>query len=511
MIGHRQMTFDDYVAIARRRKWYIIVPTILGPILAFALCLVIPSQYTSQTLVLVAQPTVPESYVKPVVSTDLNQRLATMQQQILSRSRLEPVINEFGLYKNEIGKVPMEELVGRLQKLIVVTPIEPMAETTSKELPGFYVKVTFSNPHLAQQICAEVTSMFMQENLQLREDQAQDTTDFLSKQLDDAKTKLDAQDAKLADFKRHYLGSLPDDEQTNLNLLMGLNTQLEAATQALGRAQQDKTFAESTLATQVAAWQASQTGKDPQTLDKELAEKESQLIDLKARYTDDYPDVIKVKSDIAQLKKQIAAAPAQPAAPDQKAMSTKVEPPQIQQLRAQVHQYDEMIRQETAQQADVQRQIRMYQARVQLSPVVEEQYKEMTRDYQTALDMYNDLLKKRSQSAMATDLERRQESEQFRVLDAANLPDRPSFPNRPLFTFGGLAFGLGLGIGLALLLEMRDTTLRSERDVEFFLKLPMLAIVPALEVTVSHSRSGHSTNGNGNQPAFTDSRVGIRG
>jgi hypothetical protein len=80
-----------------------------------------------------------------------------------------------------------------------------------------------------------------------------------------------------------------------------------------------------------------------------------------------------------------------------------------------------------------------------------------------------------------------------------------------LFTFGGLAFGLGLGIGLALLLEMRDTTLRSERDVEFFLKLPMLAIVPALEVTVSHSRSGHSTNGNGNQPAFTDSRVGIRG
>ncbi|MGH9725903.1 MAG: GNVR domain-containing protein, partial [Candidatus Acidiferrales bacterium] len=367
-----------------------------------------------------------------------------------------------------------------------------------------------SNAHLAQQICAEVTSMFMQENLQLREDQAQDTTDFLSKQLDDAKTKLDAQDAKLADFKRHYLGSLPDDEQTNLNLLMGLNTQLEAATQALGRAQQDKTFAESTLATQVAAWQASQTGKDPQTLDKELAEKESQLIDLKARYTDDYPDVIKVKSDIVQLKKQIAAAPAQPATPDQKVMSAKVEPPQIQQLRAQVHQYDEMIRQETAQQTDVQRQIRMYQARVQLSPVVEEQYKEMTRDYQTALDMYNDLLKKRSQSAMATDLERRQESEQFRVLDAANLPDRPSFPNRPLFTFGGLAFGLGLGIGIALLLEMRDTTLRSEGDVEFLLKLPMLAIVPALEVTVSHSRSGHSGNGNGNQPAFTDSRLGIR-
>lgn len=112
--------------------------------------------------------------------------------------------------------------------------------------------------------------------------------------------------------------------------------------------------------------------------------------------------------------------------------------------------------------------------------MVEEQYKELTRGYQTALDSYNDLQKKRDQSQMATELERQQEGEQFRVLDPANLPDKPSFPNRPLFAASGLAGGLGLGLALAFLLEMRDTSMRTERDVEFVLRLPVLAMVPEI-------------------------------
>src|SRR6202043_4156839 len=120
--------------------------------------------------------------------------------------------------------------------------------------------------------------------------------------------------------------------------------------------------------------------------------------------------------------------------------------------------------QKTKEQEKIQQAIKLYQDRVQSSPVVEQQYKELTRDYQTALDFYNDLLKKRDQSAMATDLEHHQEGEQFRVLDPANLPDKPSFPNRPLFALGGLAGGLGLGLAIAFALEMKDTSMRSERD-----------------------------------------------
>jgi uncharacterized protein involved in exopolysaccharide biosynthesis len=164
----------------------------------------LPKRYTSKTLVLVQQPTVPGDYVKPVVTEGTGARLATMQQEILSRTRLEPVIQQLGLFREEVGRVPMEDLVGRLQKAITVTPVEPMAETRAEGLPGFTVSVDFGEPRLAQQICSTITSMFMDANLQLRQRQAEQTTRFLGKQLGDAKTRLDEQDAKLAIFQPVY-------------------------------------------------------------------------------------------------------------------------------------------------------------------------------------------------------------------------------------------------------------------------------------------------------------------
>jgi uncharacterized protein involved in exopolysaccharide biosynthesis len=148
-----------------------------------------------------------------------------------------------------------------------------------------------------------------------------------------------------------------------------------------------------------------------------------------------------------------------------------------------------MIQERTVKQEEIQRQIKMYQARVQSSPAVEQEYKELTRDFQTALEFYNDLLKKRDQSAMATDLERRQQGEQFRVLDPANLPDKPSFPDKVLFGFGGFGGGLALGIGLAFLMELQDTSLRTERDVESLLNLPVLATVPEIKPWVQKSEA----------------------
>ena len=488
MATQREMRTEDYIRILRHRWPMIAVLAVAGTLLGFIASAVLPKKFTSQTLVIVEQPAVPADIVKPVISTDMDQRLAAMQSQILSRSRLEPIIQQLGLYRNEVNRVPMEDLVARLRKAIAITPIKPMEETRSNSLPGFTVGVTFDNAYLAQQICSAITSMFLEQNAQLQQEQAQETTDFLGNQLADAKGKLDAQDSKLAAFKRQYLGSLPDDEQTNLNLLMGLTSQLDAATQALARAQQDKSFAESVLTQQQYAWQASQTGQNPDTLDQQLAVLQNQLSELQARYTDDYPDVVKAKSDIAALKNKIAETQNQKGGAPEKAARTAGEPLQIQQLRAQVHQYDQMIKDKTVQEQQIQNQIRLYQARVQSSPAVEQEYKELTRDYQTALDFYNDLLKKRDQSAMASDLQRRQEGEQFRVLDPANLPDKPSFPNKLLFTLGGLAGGLAIGIGIVFLIEMQDTSLRSERDVETMLRLPVLAMVPEIQPLGSSHR-----------------------
>jgi polysaccharide chain length determinant protein (PEP-CTERM system associated) len=475
----RELTPADYLAMLRRRWVLILIFAAIGPPIAYGVSLVLPSRYVSQTVVLVQQPTVPSDIVKPVDTTNISQRLSSMQQQILSRSRLEPIIRQFGLYPNEINQVSIDTLVGRLQKAIDVTPVHPMAETESASLPGFFIKVTLGDPKTAQQVCTAVTSMFIEQSLSVRQQHSEDTTQFLSQQLADSKAKLDEQDAALAKFKLFHANTLPDEEHTNLDLLTTLTSQLDAATQALARAQQDKSFAESMLTQQVAAWQASQSGRNPDTLEQQLAALQTQLASLEARYTEDYPDVIKTKNDIAVLQKKIAENENQKVATgSDKPQRSLIEPAQITQLRGQIHNFEQVIGEKSKEQEQIKQQIRLYQDRVQSSPVVEEQYKELTRGYQTALDSYSELQRKRDQSAMATELEREQEGEQFRVLDPANLPDTPAFPNRLYFTLGGLAGGLGVGLGLAFLLEMKDTSIRTERDVEFILRLPVLAMVP---------------------------------
>ncbi|MBZ5502723.1 MAG: lipopolysaccharide biosynthesis protein [Acidobacteriia bacterium] len=477
----REWVPADYLAMLRRRWVLITILAIMGPPLGYGVSRILPAKYKSQTLVLVQPPTVSAKIVEPVDASDISQRLSSMQQQILSRSRLEPIIRQLGLYAKDVDRVSMDGLVERLQKTIEVSPVQPMAETRTNNLPGFFIKVTTDSPQTAQQICSAVTSMFIEENLRTLQQRSEVTTQFLSDQLADAKKSLDAQDAALAAFKSRHLGSLPDQAQTNLNLLTGLTSQLDAATQALARAQQDKSFTESMLEQQISAWQSSQAGHDPETLEQQLTILQTQLSNLQARYTDNHPDVIKAKNDIAQLQKKIAESNAQHDVVTRDKTRSSVEPPQITQLRAQVHTHEQVIAEKSKEQEKIKEEIRLYQDRVQASPVVEEEYKQLTRGYQTALDSYNGLLKKRDDAAMATDLQRQQQGEQFRVLDPANLPDKPSFPDRRLFALGGLAGGLGLGLGLAFLLEMRDTSLRTERDVEYYLRLPLLVMIPAVK------------------------------
>jgi protein tyrosine kinase modulator len=484
MLGQRQLSFDDYLDIFRRRWWIVLIPTVLLCAGVYGVSLYLPDQYTSRTLVLVEQQKVPESYVKSVVTEDIGERLGTMQEQILSRTRLQPIIEKFGLFKNQKSKMTIEEQIDAMRKAISVTPIRSMVSTNSGDLPGFSITFTDSDPHLAQQVCAEITSMFIQENLRLREQNAVGTTDFMKDQLADAKRALDDQDAKLADFQRKFMGSLPGNEQTDMNVVAGLSSQLDAVTSQLNRAGQDKAYEESLLAQQLSTWKTSLNGGGPHvdTLEQQLSNLEQNLVSLQAQYTDDYPDVVKAKADIAALKKQIAAkaAATKPDAAQATVAANLPEPPSIQQLRFQIHQNELLIQEKSREQTRIKQQLGAYQSRLSMSPAVEEEYKKITRDSQTAQQFYDGLLAKKNESEMATDLERRQQGEQFQVMDPADLPQKPSFPNRPAFAGGGLAGGLALGVGIILLLEMRDKSLRTENDVEQFLGLPTLAMVPVV-------------------------------
>jgi polysaccharide chain length determinant protein (PEP-CTERM system associated) len=467
-----------------RRYWWILLITIPVCIAASAVAVkVLPKKYISQTVVLVDAPAISADIVKPVVPENLGSQLASMQQQILSRTRLEPVIEKFGLYQRERKRYTIDELVVRLRDSIEVVPMEPMAGTANgnRQLPGFTVKVTFDNPVAAQQVCTEVTSMFTVESASVSVQQGRQATSFLTQELDDAKAKLDAEDARLAQFKGRYIGSLPDDEQRNLTLLAGANTQLDAATQALGRAQQEKAFDETLLRQQEASWRASQLGQSPETDDQQLVALQDQLAALRSKYTEEYPDVVKLKARISDLKNKIATAPQVEEKKQKESIKALTEPLQLQQLRAKLHQDELNVADMTKQQAQMQQHIHALESRIQSSPLVEQQYKELTRNHQTALDFYNSLLKDREQATMATNLQQQQEGEQFRVLDPASLPDTPSFPKKPIFLGGGAGAGLALGLGILFLLAVSDKSLHTERDVETYLKISVLAAVPLFD------------------------------
>ncbi|HLH07348.1 MAG TPA: Wzz/FepE/Etk N-terminal domain-containing protein [Terriglobales bacterium] len=485
MLPQRELTFEDYLQMVRRRIWWLLIPAALGVTIAYGVSRVLPTRYTSQTLVLVEQQKVPDSLVRPVITEVLDERLATMKEQILSRTRLQPIIEMFGLFGDK-KNLSMEDKVELMRKAISVSPVR--ADFGGGGLPGFYVSFTASTPHLAQQVCGEITSMFLAENLKIREQRAQGTTDFIGSQLDDAKQKLDEQDQKLADFKRKYMGQLPGQEQTNFNMLASLNSQLDSNTQALSQLEQNRTYTESVLSQQLQSWRALQDNRsvaaNPETLDQQLATEQAQLSALESKYTDTHPDVIRLKQDIERVKSRIAeqgTATGKPATTVDKIKGSGPEPSQIQQLRAQLRGIEQSIQNKQAEQARIQSQINVYQARVQLSPVVEEQYKQITRDHETALQFYNDLLRKQNESEMATDLEKRQQGEQFTVLDPPNLPERPTFPNRPMFAAGGFFGGLLLGCGLAFLLETKQKLIRNENDVTFYLELPVLTRVPSVD------------------------------
>jgi polysaccharide chain length determinant protein (PEP-CTERM system associated) len=478
----KQLTLQDYLGIARRRKWLLIIPPVVFAVAAFLVSSSLKPKYTSTTLVLVEGQKVATTLVQPAVTEDLNERLLTMKQQILSRSRLEPVMQKFGLYKDELNKSPLEDLIDQMRANIQVDVIRGAKEGSTT---GFYISFTADNPKTAQDVCSEITSLFMQENLKHREESAIGTTDFLSSQLADSKRNLDEQDAKLAAFERKYMGQLPGEQALNMNMLNSLRTQLDSVTQALNRAQQDKLYVESLLGQETATLQAAQAAPDGmQTtqVEDQLKRLRESLISLESRYTPEHPDVIKTKQMIATLEKSLHDSPA-PERKDATAKAAKpesVSSPNVQRLRDNVHILETTIREKSAEQARLQQEIKQYEGRLELTPAVEEQYKQLTRDYQTAQGLHDELLRKKSESEMSTDLERRQQGEQFRVVDPANLPEKPSFPNK--MQFGGAGFGLGLciGIGLALLIELSQKAIRGESDIEFYLKLPVIVSIPVL-------------------------------
>src|SRR5215467_11796160 len=419
MIANRQLDMNDYAAMFRRRLWVVLLPALFAPLLAFLISFALKPKYTSSSLLFVEGQMIPADYVKPISGQTTADHMISLQQAVLSRDRLQSLVTRLGLATK--GKSE-ETVVEENRNNISVASADPSAplpdpskadpqknKRTEKNPSGFIVSYTADQPRDAQQVCSEITSALLREDFDLSEQVTQNTSALLARQIDSVKQNLDELDNKLALFKKRHIGQLPSDAENNLRILTGLNSRLDSVTQLLNRSEQDKAFSESLLAEEQSAWRSAQTSPELPLLQQELLALEERLISLQVRYTQSYPEIAKVQADVRELKSKIKEASAHAKEGDPASVENKHQPVAILQLRQQVQQNSDLVTNSAAEQKRLSDEIEKYQSKLAVRPDVEEQYKELTRDYESVRKLYADLLEKKSYADMQTELQNRQE------------------------------------------------------------------------------------------------------
>ncbi|HEX3985484.1 MAG TPA: hypothetical protein VHX13_02650 [Acidobacteriaceae bacterium] len=477
--GFDLQRFRDLI---QRRHMYFLLPFFAGWVLVWALSFVLPRTYKSTTLILVEEPTIGKSYVTPNVSDNLQDRLQSITQQLESRTRLLAIIHQLNLYQRDGRPISPDNAVEHMRKNIGVD----LVQSPSGEINAF--KVSFSAPHpgIAQQVTAELTSMFINENLRVRQSESEDATKFLQGQMETARQNLAEQDAKVRAFETGHQGELPDQQASNLQILNGLQGQLQGEEDSLRAAMQQRSYFE-TLVEQYRSAAPVRTADGVPTglaaMDEQLQTLRAQLADLSTRYTDAYPDVQNLKGQIAKMEKSRAAMVAQMRArssSDQTDPGVNLENAPLLQAQSQLHATETEI--STRQQAVTQLKAKIadYQIRLNAAPAAQEQLTDLNRGYTQSQADYNDLLKKESESQMATSMEQMQQGERFTIQDPPNLPLKPDFPNHLKFCGIGVGVGLFLGIALVGVLEYFDDRMHLGEEIREMLPVAVISEVPEI-------------------------------
>lgn len=481
-------TLETYREALYRRRWCFLLILFGIWLTGWLFAWLLPAVYRSQSVILIEQQKVPEQYVTPNVSIDLQERLNSMTQTIMSRTRLERIIEELHLYSKERAHMSPEELVDRMRSDIRIDLVQ--APGKREELTAFKISYSSADPRLAQQVTSQLTSLFIEENLRVREQQSESTTGFLQNQLDDAGKQLAQQEQSIRDFKDKYLGQLPGQMQSNVGILSGLQGRVEAESDALNRAKQQDLYMQSLLTQYKAVRESVQQSNEvplSDQVDREINTLKSQVADLSTRYTDRHPDLVKARRQLAAaeaLKNKIDAE-AQSNNSKAEELGTARTPAEVNamtpiiQLESQIKANDRDIIYRQKIIDSLEAQIADYQRRLNETPVREQQLADLSRNYDQSRANYESLLAKKNQSELATNLEKRQQGEQLRVLDTPNLPAKPYSPDRLRYSFFALVAGFMFALLVSAGLETMDDRVHSERDLKEF-SAPLLAEIPSL-------------------------------
>jgi polysaccharide chain length determinant protein (PEP-CTERM system associated) len=486
---------DGLLAVWSRRKWLAILAFAFPISAAASLITFLPNVYRSTAIVLVEGQQVPEAFVRSTVTSALETRLHTISQEILSRSRLETLIQRFGLYPDLRRRLQSEEVIGRMRGDIKLELKSAEARGRREATVAFTISYLGIDPGTVSLVTNTLASFYIEENLKARERQATGTAEFLKAQLEETKKRLDVQEQQVSAFKRRHLGELPQQMEANLATLERLHAQLRlnADNQTRGAerrqalssqlAEADSLLAPASVARALAPGGPAVSAEIPEA---RLARLKQELTRLRTQFSDKYPDVVLLTAEVTALEREVAdAKPGEPKAEDTPAAPTAAPQPTpltpyVLRLREALREVEAELKILKGEDKRLRAGITTYQARVENVPRREQEFRELSRDYESTRALYESLLKRFEEAQLAESMEQRQKGEQFRVLDPAVPNPAPAAPNRVRWLVIALVGSLGLAVGAVVLAEQVDTSFHTVDDLRAFSAVPVLVSIPRI-------------------------------
>lgn len=478
MIPGKQYSFETLLHVLRRRKWLIAIPAIVIAAGGTWWVRQLPNTYRSETVILVVPQRVPESYVRSTVTARIEDRLQTISQQIMSRTRLEQIVQDFNLYPRErADRQLMEDIVERMRSKDIGIDIV--------KGDAFRVSYTASDPRTAMRVTERLASLFIDESLRDREVLAEGTNQFMATQLDEARRQLVLNEKLLQDYQALHSGELPSQMAANLQGLQGAEMALQTLGESLNRDRERRLMLERSVADLIEAPEAAEGAAAPTAMAQSLADElrlaEQALLAVELKLKPEHPDVRRQRRSVEELKKRVEAQQldgtltAKPRAP---VTIDAARRKRLIDAKAELDNLDRQLAAKISDESRLRGTMAMYQARIEAAPAREAELAAITRDYETLQQSYRSLLQKKEESQISANLEKRQIGEQFKILDPARMPEKPASPDRPRLYLIAIVAALGLGVAAAATAEYFDRSLRSEADVRSALNLMVLATVP---------------------------------
>jgi polysaccharide chain length determinant protein (PEP-CTERM system associated) len=483
VIPGKTYTPSEILKAVRRRRGWIVVPFVLLAVGVLVFVMSLTHNYRSLATVQVLPESASNTLVRATAQPTIEDRLSSIGQETLTRTKLEGIINELGLYPELRRSAVMENIIATMRGDITF-------QMTDRDV--FIVGYTAKDPQTALTVAQRLTALFLKENARNRGQRAEAAMEFLATQLEDARKQLEAQEKRLEGYRLVHAGQLPSQLEANTQELNNTQMRLRSLLDTIGRDRDQRLFLQRQLELAQSAGSAQVGGQGGQTADggtpdgspsgatADLARAVASLRALELRLTPEHPDVERAKRQVAILQERAAGEGATSSASSGGAARTS---PRLREIQGQIEIIDRQLASHVREERELRAQAADYVRRVDATPMRESELAALSRDYDDTKRLYSSLLQRQQEATMAADLERKDIGDRFRVIEPARLPEKPFSPSRRNYLVVGLLVALAFSLCLAAVIEYRDSGLRTEEDVVGSLRLPVLASIPVLNQT----------------------------